>query len=119
MRTWSQLTMDDIRMALGDSETLDFVLAHETTCEQALLECLELEELETIAEDSNLLHSEVKVSENFDSFLDELEELDRLKLINDEVALNECFNNYVDSLHCDDLLHSTQVNNYEYVGYYS
>jgi len=116
--SWNSVDFDDIRQALGDTETLDLVLEHDTTCSEALLECLELEDIELIASEYKhaLISSEQELSNRFDEMLDELDELTRLRLINCEIALNECFSNFVDAECANALLHPTQLSNYEYAG---
>lgn len=117
---WNSVDFDDIRLALGDSYTLDLVLEHDTTCSETLLECLDLDDIECIAEQYKhaLIASERELSERFDKMLEELDELTKLRLINDEIALNECFNNFTDAGCSDMLLHPTQLDNYTYGGAY-
>lgn len=67
-------------------------------------------------------HSESSVSVMFDEFLNEipvsnLQEANNF--LNDSIAINEEFNNYVDMLYSDGELGDQQVNQYVYVGKYS
>lgn len=67
-------------------------------------------------------HSESSVSVMFDESLNELsfsslEEANNF--LNDSIAINEEFNNYVDMLYSDGELGDQQVNQYVYVGQYA
>ena len=68
-------------------------------------------------------HSEHTVSVLFDQYINELNIVSTLQqardYLEDSIAINEDFNNFVDSLHSDDQLGNQQVNQYCYVGEYA
>ena len=113
---WDAVTMHDIRLALGDDRVLDVVLDTGYTEVDEILDYIDLDEVEAVAAGEGLIASEYELSELFDDLIDDLDELERIKLCNDEPAFNEAFSNYVDSLASDSLLHPKQVQDYCYIG---
>ena len=78
------------------------------------IELIEL--VEAYAADNGLIDSEETLSEAFDSMLEEcFPDFDK----DDEVAINEDFNNWSDSLCKDGLIHEEQYRQYCYIGKYS
>ena len=77
--------------------------------------------IEEFAKDNYLISSEEELSERFDemieSYLDEGSMSHRD--LEDEVMINEMFNNWTDMLREDGEIHEEQYNRYEYVGKYS
>lgn len=75
-----------------------------------------LELIEGIADlECHPYFDEHSTSEQFDMFLEDIEYF-KTYSHDDEVALSETFNNWMDSLCEDGYLHNEQVNNYCYVG---
>ena len=72
-----------------------------------------LELVEALATHEGWISSEGELSEQFDQLL---EETDSRDLEEDEVALNEAFSIYADSLCKDGRIHAEQYSNYVYVG---
>ena len=74
-----------------------------------------LELVELYAEEMGGISSEDELSDIFDSEHEEI--LDSLR--DDQVAINEMFNNWADALCKDGEIHPEQYSTYEYVGLYS
>jgi len=73
-----------------------------------------LSAVEKFAQDYNLIDSEEALSDEFDTFCEELPP----HYHEDKPALNADFSNYKDCLLTDNRLHPEQVNQYCYIGKY-
>jgi len=77
----------------------------------------DLDAVEEIAEDNNMIASEQELSDVFDAEIAPmvLEHYDA----DDHIAFNEAFNDWVDGLQKDGLIHELQADEYTYIGKYS
>jgi len=123
--SWTNITLQDICDALEPKVALDLILLADSLDESELLEHATLEQQEDIAEESKRYNSrftgitsEAELSRYFDQWLDNCDFFD-LYSRDDEPAISEAFCNFVDDLHVNDNLTSTQVNQYCYIGAYS
>ena len=125
--SWTNITLQDICDALEPKVALDLILAADSLNELELLEHATLEQQECIAEESKRYNSrftgitsEAELSRYFDQWLVYSEpSFFDLYSRDDGPAISEAFCNYVEELHVNDNLTSTQVNQYCYIGAYS
>jgi hypothetical protein len=123
--SWTQITLQDICDALEPKVALDLILAADSLDESELLEHATLEQQELIAQESRRYNSrftgicsEYELSRYFDQWLADCNFFD-VYARDDEPAISEAFCNFVDGLHVNDNLTSTQVSEYCYIGAYS
>jgi hypothetical protein len=112
MANWCNVSVLDIRSAVGDEALLDIMIEHETADILEILQHLNLEQVEKVASQEKFIHSEKKVSELFDSYVEEMEEAQK----KDKSFIGEQFGFYLHGLVQEDNLHPLQYNNYTYVG---
>ena len=94
----------------------------EEDCRQAVKDTIieqlgELRAIEQFAEYHGLIESESELSERFDNENEEW--LEKMNNRGDQVAINEEFNNWSDSMCKDGSIHGKQYHEYCYVGKYA
>lgn len=116
--TWDQVTLQDIRDALDDKQTLDLIMDACSIAEDDVLELATLEQVEDVGEESKRYNthfhgytSEEAAKQAFEAMLKECE---ILLDMDDEPMVSEAFNAWLDEEYDAGRLLAVQVNNYDY-----